>query len=222
MNRTPWPDFSVVRFPSRLRRSSRPSRRSLLTVAASAMVVMFFGHRNAFASNQGKPQKMDEQQFWAIINAAKTAAGNDVEARPSALGVQLSSLDLKDIQKFQRSYDELILRSNRWDLWGAAYVMNGGCSDDGFRYFRDWLISEGQEVFERALSNPDSLAELQRRYDFGLESFGYVALQTYAAKGGGELERDFSGEMTMPSGKEWSELELPALFPKLAAKYLER
>jgi hypothetical protein len=198
------------------------ARRHFLTIAATTVVVMLCGHRNAFADNQGKPQKMEEQQFWAIIQAAKTAAGTDVEARPSALGVQLSSLDLAAIQNFQRSYDDLILRANRWDLWGAAYVMNGGCSDDGFRYFRDWLISEGREVFERALSNPDSLSELQRREYFDLESFGYVALKTFSAKGGGELERDFSSELAMPSGKEWSEPELPALFPKLAAKYLER
>ena len=198
------------------------ARRHFLAIAATTMVVMFSGHRSAFADNQGKPLKMEEQHFWAIIHAAKTAAGTDVEARPSALGVQLSSLDLAAIQNFQRSYDELILRANRWDLWGAAYVMNGGCSDDGFRYFRDWLISEGREVFERALANPDSLAELQRRDYFDLESFGYVALKTFAAKGGGELERDFSSELAMPSGKEWSEPELPALFPKLAAKYLER
>jgi len=30
-----------------------------------------------------------------------------------------------------------------WDLWGAAYLINGGCSDDGFEYFRRWLVSRG-------------------------------------------------------------------------------
>ena len=100
--------------------------------------------------------------------------------------------------------------------------MNGGCSDDGFLYFRAWLTSEGREVFERALSNPDSLAELQRREYFDLEAFGYAALKAFSAKGGGKLERDFSNELAMPSGKEWSEPELPSLFPKLATKYLAK
>jgi hypothetical protein len=50
--------------------------------------------------------------------------------------------------------------SYRWDLWGAAYLLNGGCSDDGFEYFRGWLIAQGHEVFERVLEDPDVLADL--------------------------------------------------------------
>ena len=46
-----------------------------------------------------------------------------------------------------------------WSLWGAAYVINGGCSDDPFVDFRASLISRGRQVFERALSDPDSLAD---------------------------------------------------------------
>jgi len=26
---------------------------------------------------------------------------------------------------------------------GAAYIINGGCSDDGFEYFRRWLVLQG-------------------------------------------------------------------------------
>lgn len=162
---------------------------------------------------------MDEQEFWKLIQTAKVAAGGNIEARSKALEHQLSLLDLQTIQGFQRQYDQMIVRAHRWDLWGAAYLMNGGCSDDGFRYFRDWLISEGQEAFERALSNPESLADFPRREYFDLESFGYAALKAFKTKGGGELERDFSGELAMPAGKEWAEEDLPALFPSLAKKY---
>ncbi|MFF5497583.1 DUF4240 domain-containing protein [Streptomyces aquilus] len=38
--------------------------------------------------------------------------------------------------------------------------MNGGCSDDGFDYFRGWPIAQGREDFERATADPDALAEL--------------------------------------------------------------
>ena len=97
--------------------------------------------------------------------------------------------------------------------------MNGGCFDDGFRYFCPWLISEGRETFERALADPESLAELPRQEYFELESFAYVALKVFEDKGGGILERDFSIEVAMSAGEEWVEDELPALCPKLAAKY---
>jgi hypothetical protein len=56
---------------------------------------------------------------------------------------------------------ELMAASYRTDLWAAAYLINGGCSDDGFDYFRGWLITQGAEVFHRALADPDSLADHQ-------------------------------------------------------------
>ena len=38
--------------------------------------------------------------------------------------------------------------------------MNGGGSDDGFEYFQGWLIAHGRSVFEAALLDPDSLADI--------------------------------------------------------------
>ena len=54
----------------------------------------------------------------------------------------------------------LMADSYRTPLWAAAYVINGGCSDDGFDYFRGWLIVQGRQVFERAVADPDALADL--------------------------------------------------------------
>lgn len=162
---------------------------------------------------------MQEQDFWTIVDSARREAGADTDARVDALELQLSSLGLQEIQGFQQRYDEMIHKANRWDLWGAAYLMNGGCSDDGFRYFCHWLISEGRCTFERALAEPDSLADIPRQDYFELESFAYVALKVFESKGGGELERDFSIELTSPAGEEWSEDDLPRLHPKLSAKY---
>ena len=54
----------------------------------------------------------------------------------------------------------MLAASYREDLWGAAYLINGGASDDGFEYFRGWLMTQGRAVFARAVADPDSLAEL--------------------------------------------------------------
>jgi Protein of unknown function (DUF4240) len=164
---------------------------------------------------------MNEREFWSIVESARRSAAGDTEARVEALATGLAALDCSSIQAFQHQYDQVIHRANRWDLWGAAYLMNGGCSDDGFRYFCHWLISEGEVTFVRAVAEPDTLAELPRQEYFELESFGYVAVKQFEAKCGGELERDFSIELAPPAGEEWSEEDLPALFPKLAAKYGE-
>jgi len=82
---------------------------------------------------------MDENQFWFLVEQAKAQAGVDLDQRPQALEKRLLALPLESIQAFQRRYEQLLLKANTWKLWAAAYVMNGGCSDDGFRYFRDWL-----------------------------------------------------------------------------------
>ncbi len=38
-------------------------------------------------------------------------------------------------------------------------VVNGGCSDDGFEYFRGWLIGQGGAYFEAALKDPERAAD---------------------------------------------------------------
>ncbi|WP_449342020.1 DUF4240 domain-containing protein [Streptomyces aurantiogriseus] len=37
-------------------------------------------------------------------------------------------------------------RAYTWDLWGAAWVLLDGASDDAFDFFRCWLIGQGREV----------------------------------------------------------------------------
>jgi hypothetical protein len=104
-------------------------------------------------------------------------------------------------------------------VWGAAFLMNGGCSDDGFRYFRDWLVSEGEAVFEAALDDPESLASKKPGAEFELESFGYVAAEVYEQMTDAEMPRGRAQESASPAGKAWEESDLPARFPRLAARF---
>ena len=162
---------------------------------------------------------MELDQFWRFVEAAKAKAGNDTEARVDGLRAVLGVLSPAELQSFQDHYDQLIAMSYRWDLWAGAYIINGGCSDDGFRYFRDWLISEGRSVFEAALKDPDSLADLPHIDPAELESFGYVALDLHEEKGAGAMRREFSGEAGDPAGEPWNEEAVGELLPRLDAKY---
>src|SRR5262249_4867117 len=83
--------------------------------------------------------------------------------------------------------------SYRNPLWAAAYLVNGGCSDDGFEYFRGWLIMQGRAVYERVVADPDALADLAvirakapSGWPVECEETLYIAARAYrAATGGG-------------------------------------
>lgn len=162
---------------------------------------------------------MQIEQFWQFVETAKTNAGSDTEARVDALHAVLGALSPAELQSFQSHYDRQIAAAYRWDLWAAAYIINGGCSDDGFRYFRDWLISEGGRVFEKALKDPDSLADLPHVDPAELESFGYVALDLHEEKGAGRMPRSAAVDEGDPAGEPWDEDTVGALLPRLDAEY---
>lgn len=44
----------------------------------------------------------------------------------------------------------------RYDLWAAAYLIGGGCSDDSFTDFRAGLIGQGCDWYEQATTSSDS------------------------------------------------------------------
>lgn len=59
-------------------------------------------------------------------------------------------------------------------MWCAGYLMNGGCADDGFEYFRNWIISRGKDVYDQAKANPDTLISQKNNGEddmFEFESF---------------------------------------------------
>ncbi|MFF5218473.1 DUF4240 domain-containing protein [Micromonospora sp. NPDC000442] len=102
---------------------------------------------------------MRTDDFWQLIDRARTGGGEPdaIAARAVAL---LAARDPEEIVGYAHHQQRVLAASYRVDLWGAAYLINGGASDDGFEYFRGWLMTQGREVFARAVADPDSLAEL--------------------------------------------------------------
>jgi hypothetical protein len=169
---------------------------------------------------------VDEQQFWKIVVAGKRKSLDDLDHQLDAVRKRLKKLLPKEVQQFYRLFNQKLADAFSWDLWGAAYLINGGCSDDGFYYFRAWLVSRGQEVYEAALRNPDSLARVvdPERDDHEFEELWSVALDVYRELTG---EEDMPGRSfrwrVKPKGKEWDfddDAEVSKRFPKLAKRYL--
>jgi hypothetical protein len=103
---------------------------------------------------------MTHDQFWQFIDKARAAANGNLEQLHSALNEQAKSLSDDEVLALHQHIWSFLARSYQSKLWAAAYLINGGCSDDGFDYFRGWLIAQGREVYFAALENPDSLADV--------------------------------------------------------------
>src|SRR4051812_26519959 len=105
-------------------------------------------------------RRVDVAQFWQLVDAARAATSSDGDAVAEVLGQALRRLAPEEIIAFDGLLWEQMARSYQWSLWAGAYVINGGCSDDAFDYFRGWLLAQGQAVFESALSDPDTLVDV--------------------------------------------------------------
>ncbi|WBB54550.1 DUF4240 domain-containing protein [Verrucosispora sp. WMMD573] len=102
---------------------------------------------------------MRTDDFWQLIDRARTGGGEPAAIAARAVAL-LAARDPEEIVGYAHHQQRVLTASYRVDLWGAAYLINGGASDDGFEYFRGWLMTQGREVFARVVADPDSLAEL--------------------------------------------------------------
>jgi hypothetical protein len=166
---------------------------------------------------------MDPRQFWQLIERSKAESEGDCDRQADALTVLLLELPATAIVAFDRLFDQYMDQAYRNDLWAAAYIIQGGCSDDGFEYFRRWLIGQGEAVYTAALRDPESLLSVVTPHIEGnwflryeCEPLGYVADQAYEQKTGSEMPRSPRHYPEL-IGKDWDDEDLPAMFPKLWA-----
>ena len=163
--------------------------------------------------------KLDE--FWALIEQHVEREGDELHVE--ALESALAQLPLAEIVDFDKIFQQLHVESYSWRLWGAAYLINDGCSEDEFDEFRAWLIGAGRQVFERALKDPDSLASVGvETGELLSEDLLFVTSEAYAGASDGEELPQL--ELSYPEVEEsWEfddEEEMRRRYPKLAAKYL--
>jgi hypothetical protein len=171
---------------------------------------------------------MDEQVFWKIIDES-TKLTKSKDNQESFISKQLYKLSPEEIIGFALRMDKLLYDSYRSDIWCAAYIINGGCSDDGFDYFRLWLISKGKEVYSKTLENPDYLINVPddgSEHEF--ESFGYIASTVFEKRTGKEITNYFDVNFPFFSSKQpkmvfsWKEDDpesMKKICPNLFEKY---
>jgi hypothetical protein len=174
---------------------------------------------------------VDPKRFWDIIAAACQGDGGDADW-DEGLRQELAKLPADEILAFAQRYEACVNRAYRTDLWGAAYLINGGCSDDGFHYFRCWLVGMGKKVYETALANPDSLAGVVKPGEFYHISLSMGMREPWQARTG-KSEGDYYAALDQlppldaepaEEGEDWDfddNEEMRERFPRLAALFLD-
>jgi hypothetical protein len=172
---------------------------------------------------------MDEKRFWDII-ARACKRGADPQEWDDNLVQQLARLPPEEIVAWGHLFDQKTNALYTVDHWGAAYTINGGASDDGFYYFRCWLVGMGKKVYEAALADPDSLADVvspDEEYEAEIYS---VAAAAWEARGLAEADFHKAAEAlgrrldSKLKGRDWDfddDAKVRKKLPRLAALYLD-
>jgi hypothetical protein len=170
----------------------------------------------------GTPQ-MDDAAFWQLIADTRGAAGNETDGQSDVLEQRLRHLPPTQIAEFERIRQRLDRRAYTYELWGAAYVIEDGCSDDCFRDFRGYLISLGRGPYESALRDPDSLAAVAQDAETGnWENADDVAPDVYQSVADEDIPTGDSEPSGDPRGTPWDDEQTEQLvqrYPRLAARF---
>lgn len=125
-------------------------------------------------------QMIDEDKFWAIIEKSLKETNNQ-EDQEIYLISALEQVSPQEMLGFRLRTDKLMYDSYTSNLWCANYIISNGVADDGFDYFRCWLISRGKDAFYKVQENPEYLINIvenePKAYDF--EGFWYVAMNAF-------------------------------------------
>ncbi|SDO34627.1 DUF4240 domain-containing protein [Actinacidiphila guanduensis] len=107
---------------------------------------------------------MDDDEFWGLIDKARAQADGADSADPAegfapVLVELLTGRSAEEILDYQERFAAAHRAVHREDVWAAAHLIGGGCSDDAFIDFRAGLIALGRDWYERVAACPDELAE---------------------------------------------------------------
>ena len=150
---------------------------------------------------------LTEERFWGIIENSNK--GQNLEN-------ELSKLSEDEIFGYKYWWAHFHRQSYNQALWAVAYTVLGGCSDDGFDYFRYWLLTRGKSVYMKAIQDADSLCDVFDNLTDDeypeWEEVSYVPNEVFKKKFNKDIyEAEYAenidyGEISLPKIKfEWNE-----------------
>ncbi len=190
---------------------------------------------------------MDSNEWWGLVERARDVVGDRADDRdapddplPGALTDVLAALEPERMAAFAVTAVGVTDSAYRWPVWNAAYLIEGGCGDDGFMDFRDGLALLGRETFDpggrrsRLPGRPAGGGPMSRgeRGWIGYESLSAPVTEAYRRVRGETDSLDAAVEAALrerirpaaPEGESWDAEDDEAnrrRLPRLAALFLD-
>ncbi len=176
---------------------------------------------------------MDKQEFWKIINYSFDKSNQDKSSQEKIIVEKLVSYTADQIVEFELIFRQLVIDADDFKVMGAQKIIEGWVTDDPYLYFRCWLIGQGEKTFTKTLKSPDYLANIvDKQTNIDFEDLMYAATKAFEQKTEKKVEDEsFPREVAIKKGldydfgapptkgADWTEEQLPKLYPKLWAKF---
>lgn len=160
--------------------------------------------------NESTGPLLAEANYWDIVRESLLNAV-DQESQLAKLTSILTEMKPNQILTFALRTEELLYRAHTTPLKCACWIMNYGYgSEDGFIYFKTWLISKGQKIYSEALENPDSLIPHKNPNNefYESEQFRYAPHYAFEQTSGEDLYYYYPKNFAYTEGK-YPNLEIP-------------
>lgn len=155
------------------------------------------------------------------MDESREAAGGDPFEQSRQLTAALAGLPPEDIIEFDELAHAAQDQAYTAALWEACYVIEPGCSDDGFLAWRQWLIGQGRAAFERVLAEPDRLADLvPADQEEGFEVLLGVADEAYEQVTGATLPIVLRPAQPLQGELHEADEDIFKRFPRLTARFI--
>lgn len=164
---------------------------------------------------------MNREHFWQLMDDTRAAADGDPFAQAQALTAALAALPPEEIVEFDDLAHAVQDEAYTAALWEACYVIEPGCSEEGFLAWRQWLIGQGRAAFERVVAEPDRLADLvEPEQETGFELLLGVADEAYAEVTGEMLPIVLRPAQPLKGELHEDDEDIFKRFPRLTAKFV--
>ena len=166
---------------------------------------------------------MTQEVFWELIGKARGVSedGDDSEVLED-LKLRLLGFSQVNVFKFHKILLDLCVPLHSSETWAVGHIVSGNLSDDGFHYFKPWIVLQGEEFYRAFLSSPSkAMLGVEQATQIEFEEMLLLAEEVFSEQGW-SLERleKFKAPVLPELNLEWETEELPARYPDLWAKFI--